>query len=162
MDIQFRTQIRAGDIGYIVYLHGVLYAAEHNLDLTFEGYVAAAVGEFAKSYNAKKDYLGVAELNGRIVGSIAIVGISEEVAQLRWFLVHPEVRGHGVGRKLVDGALSFSKQSGYTSVFLWTVSELETAAHIYKSFGFQCTEQRTHEIWGALRTEQRYELKIEN
>ena len=155
-----RTDIRPGDIGYLIYLHGVLYAREYGLDHTFEGYVAAGLGEFAKCYDKSRDRLWLAEEGGRIVGSIAIVGGVGEVAQLRWFLVDPEARGVGLGRRLLQEAVEFCRDSGFKSVFLWTLEELNRAAHLYEQAGFRRTEQKTHEIWGRLRTEDRYDLSL--
>ena len=158
MDI--RTHIKPGDIGYITYLHGTLYAAEYGLDHTFEGYVAAGLGQFANRYNSHNDYFAVAELDARIVGAIAIVGQPDRTAQLRWFLVHPDARGRGLGRRLLKGAVDFCRKRKYKSVFLWTISELKTAAHLYRDAGLQLIEQNTHEIWGAVRTEERYVLNL--
>jgi N-acetylglutamate synthase-like GNAT family acetyltransferase len=155
-----RTDIRPGDIGYIIYLHGLLYAQEYDLDHTFEGYVAAGLGEFAKSFDQSKDRLWVAEENGRILGSIAIVGQADGVAQLRWFLVTPGARGSGLGRTLLREALEFCRDSDFRSVFLWTLAELKTAGHLYEQAGFRKTEQKTHEIWGTVRTEERYDLTL--
>lgn len=152
-----RTDIRPGDIGRVVSLHGVLYAREYGLDHTFEGYVAAGLGEFAASFDARKDRLWLAETGERIVGSVAIVGLPDGTAQLRWFLVHPDARG-GLGRGLLRGALAFCRERGYRSVFLWTISELKAAAHLYAEAGFRLTEQKTHELWGGARTEERYDL----
>jgi len=156
--MHIRTHIKAGDIGYITYLHGIVYAAEYQLDHTFEGYVAAGLGQFANTYNSDHDYFAVAELDGTIVGAIAIVGQPDQTAQLRWFLVHPDARGHGLGKRLLSNAVDFCRQRNYKSVFLWTISELKTAAHLYRDAGFKLTEQNTHEIWGAVRTEEKYEL----
>jgi N-acetylglutamate synthase-like GNAT family acetyltransferase len=156
--MNLRTHIQPGDIGYIIYLHGTLYQREYHLDYTFEAYVAAGIGEFAKNYDPNKDYFAVAEVEGRIVGSIAIVGQPDHTAQLRWFLVHPETRGLGLGRRLLYEAVSFCRQREFNSVFLWTISELKTAAHLYREAGFRLSDQNTHEIWGAVRTEERYEL----
>src|SRR5215470_10305431 len=147
--MHFRTHIKPGDIGYITYLHGSLYATEYGLDHTFEGYVAAGLGQFAVTYDPHEDYFSVAEMNGRIVGAIAIVGQPDRTAQLRWFLVHPDARGRGLGRKLLNDAVDFCRQREYKSVFLWTISELKSAAYLYREVGFQLTEQKTHEIWGA-------------
>jgi len=158
--MHIRTNIKAGDIGYITYLHGIVYAAEYQLDHTFEGYVAAGLGQFANTYNSEHDYFAVAELDETIVGAIAIVGQRDRTAQLRWFLMHPEVRGHGLGKRLLRNAVDFCRQRNYKSVFLWTISELKIAAHLYREAGFQLTEQNTHEIWGAVRTEERYELRL--
>jgi len=156
--MQIRTNIRSGDIGYVIYLHGVLYAREYNLDSTFEGYVAAGLGEFAITYDERKDYFAIAEAEGRIVGSIAIVGRPDQTAQLRWFLVDPDARGSGLGRKLLHEALAFCRNHKFRSVFLWTLSELKAAAYLYQDAGFRLTEQKTHEIWGDVRTEERYEI----
>src|SRR5258705_4168016 len=157
--MQIRVGIRPGDIGAIVQWHGTLYAHEYGLDHTFEGYVAAAIGEFAVKYNEQNDYLAIAEQDGEVSGSIAIVG-DDDRAQLRWFIVHPKLRGQGVGKQLLDGAIAFCRERQFKSVFLWTIGELTTAAKLYKSVGFQLTEQNTHEIWGAVHTEERYDLAL--
>jgi GNAT superfamily N-acetyltransferase len=94
------------------------------------------------------------------VGSIAIVGQADGVAQLRWFLVKPEARGIGLGRRLLREALEFCRDSECRRVFLWTLAELKTAAHLYEQAGFRKTEQKTHEIWGCVRTEERYDLTL--
>jgi GNAT superfamily N-acetyltransferase len=137
-----------------------LYAEEYQYDTTFDGYVAVSMGEFAKSYDPDKDRLWVAEMEGRIVGSIAIVGKPNRQAQLRWFLVHPIARGCGLGRRLLNGALQFCRDRGFTSVCLWTVSDLDTAIHLYRSVGFEKIEQKTHRIWGHMLTEEQYELSL--
>ena len=156
--MKIRTGLQPGDIGYIIYLHGTLYAREYELDRTFEGDVAIRMGEFARTYDPAKDYFALAELDGQIVGSIVINGLSGEIAQLRWFLVHPDARGRGLGHQLIDSAIAFCRERGFKKVTLWTISELKAAAHLYKQAGFVVTREETHEIWGATRTEQEYEL----
>jgi GNAT superfamily N-acetyltransferase len=155
-----RTELRPGDIGYIIYLHGTLYAREYALDRTFEGDVAIKMGEFLKTYDPRKDYFAAAEIDDHIVGSIFINGLSDEVAQLRWFLIHPDARGRGLGHQLINNALEFCRQRGFKKICLWTISELKAAAHLYRQAGFICTREETHEIWGATRTEQEYELNL--
>lgn len=159
-EITIRAHLDPGDIGYIIYLHGTLYAQEYALDRTFEGDVAIRMGEFAKTYDPRKDYFAVAELDGKIVGSIVINGLSDENALLRWFLVHPDARGRGLGRQLIDSAIAFCRERGFKKIGLWTISELKAAAHLYRQAGFVVTREETHEIWGATRTEQEYELNL--
>ena len=158
--ITIRTELQPGDIGYLIYLHGVLYAHEYGLDGTFEGGVAERFGEFAQEYDPRKDYFAVAELNGRIVGSVVINGLSDELAQLRWCLAHPDARGRGLGHELINGALAFCRERGFKRVHLWTITELAAARHLYQLAGFVVTREETHEIWGAMRTEQEYELEL--
>ncbi len=154
-----RNDLKPGDIGYLSYLHGVLYANEYGWDHTFEAYVAGPLAEFAKAHS-NRERIWIVENDGTVAGSIAIVEAATEQAQLRWFLLHPDLRGKGIGRMLMEHALTFSKASGYSMLFLWTTSNLTAAAKLYESFGFHITEQTTHLAWGSTVTEQQYELNL--
>ena len=158
--ISIRTEIRPGDLGAIMHLHGVLYAEEYGLDWTFELYIAKGYAEAVEAFTSGKARLWVAEDAGKVVGSIAIVEHSPEAAQLRWFLLHPSARGQGLGRRLLQEAIEFSRANGYQRVFLWTLSNLDAAIHLYRAFGFQKTEEATHQLWGKRLTEERYELSL--
>jgi N-acetylglutamate synthase-like GNAT family acetyltransferase len=157
--IRIRHDLKPGDIGYLTYLHGTLYAKEYGWDHTFEAYVAGPLSEFAKSNN-DRERVWIVEKDEKVAGSIAIVEASKEEAQLRWLLLHPDLRGDGIGRKLVEEAISFCRDSGYSLVFLWTVSELAAAARLYRSMGFQKTEESANALWGTEVIEQRYELRL--
>ena len=157
--ISIRNDLQPGDVGYITYLHGIHYAPEQGWDHTFDAYVAMPLAEFAKSHSSR-ERIWIAEEEGRIVGSVAIVKFSEKEAQLRWLLLDPKVRGLGLGRRLVEEALDFCRKAEYSSVFLWTVNTLPVAAMIYQSAGFKQTEELTHERWGSVVTEVRYDLEL--
>jgi N-acetylglutamate synthase-like GNAT family acetyltransferase len=157
--ISIRHDLRPGDVGYITYLHGILYAPDQGWNHTFDAYVAIPLAEFAKSKSFRES-IWIVEKEGRIVGSAAIVKFSEKEAQLRWLLLDPEVRGQGLGRRLVKEALDFCREAGYSSVFLWTVNTLPIAAQLYQSVGFRQTQELTHELWGSVVTEVRYELSL--
>ena len=90
------------------------------------------------------------------------MGASQDEAQLRWFLVDPSARGQGLGRRLLHEAVEFSKSQDYQSVFLWTVSALTTAAHLYHSVGFRKVEQKPGRQWGVDVVEERYVLDLDN
>lgn len=158
-DIHIRNDLRPGDIGAIILLHGVLYAQEYGFDHSFEPYVAAPLAEFVKN-QTDRERIWIVERNKQVLGSVAIVKYAQTQAQLRWLILHPDLRGLGIGRKLVQEAVAFCRASGYASVFLWTIDFLAAALKLYIAAGFTLTETETHRIWGKTLTEERYELKL--
>ncbi|MHB1394524.1 MAG: GNAT family N-acetyltransferase [Clostridia bacterium] len=94
------------------------------------------------------------------IGMIAIVRADDSTAQLRWFLIEPHMRGIGLGYKLMKTAVDFCKDKNYKHVFLWTVSILEAARSLYKRFGFELTESKSNDSWGAHLMEERWDLKL--
>jgi ribosomal protein S18 acetylase RimI-like enzyme len=157
--VTVRTTLVPGDLGSLVRLHGLLYAREYDFDVTFEAYVAGPLAEFVRR-RTDRDRLWIAEREGSIVGSIAIVGTSETEAQLRWFLVDPSARGRGLGTRLLREAVAFCEGAGYGTVFLWTVSALTAAARLYRSFGFEKVEERPARRWGVEVVEEKYALAL--
>ena len=116
--------------------------------------------EFALSFDPQKDRVWVVEREGQTIGSIAIVQRPREEAQLRWFLIHPDSRGLGLGRTLLTEAVQFCKEQGYHKVFLWTIRNLTVATHLYRSCGFEKTNERIHPLWGKMVHEERYDLLL--
>jgi GNAT superfamily N-acetyltransferase len=137
-----------------------VYARECGYNTSFEAYVADGLAEFIRSYSQKKDRIWLVEIKRRIVGSIAIVGRSRLKAQLRWFFVHPNYRGHGIGGRLLREALRFSRKRKYKTIFLWTTSELDAARHLYIDAGFTKKVEKRHRIWGKTVREERYDLRL--
>ncbi len=154
-----RQELRPGDLGAIVRLHGLVYAREHGFDATFEAYVAGPLAEFVRS-PSPRNRLWMVERNGELVGCVAIVGVSEAAAQLRWYLVDPSARGQGLGRWLLQEAVQFARGCGYGSLFLWTVSSLTVAARLYQAVGFRRVEQRPGQCWGVDVVEENYVLNL--
>jgi GNAT superfamily N-acetyltransferase len=159
--ITVRHDLRPGDLGRVISQHGVIYAQEYGFDHTFEAYVAETAAEFGRLARPGLDRLWLAEHDGQHVGSIAILGREDGVAQLRWFLIDPAARGTGLGRHLVHDALDFCRKAGYHSVYLWTATGLEAAAHLYVAAGFRKTETKPPAtLWGVSLSEERYDLTL--
>jgi GNAT superfamily N-acetyltransferase len=157
--ITLRTDLRPGDIGNIIYWHGVLYAREYGFDHTFEAYVAGPLADFVL-HGSERQRLWLAERQDRLVGCIAIVAATAEAAQLRWFLVDPTVRGQGLGTRLLREAIGFCQACGFRSVLLWTVSSLESAARLYRAAGFRKVEETPGRGWGVDVIEEQYTLSL--
>lgn len=159
-DVSVRHTIRSGDAGYITYMHGWIYKQEYNYSTAFEAYVAKTFYDSWLNYNASRDRLWVAEHSGEIVGCIGIVGRGEK-AQLRWFLLHPNYRGIGLGRKLLNEALAFCRQKRYAAVYLTTTDDLNKAIGMYTKAGFVKVSERENHFWADNLIELEFELKLE-
>jgi len=160
MSITIRDHIKPGDLGAITRLHGIIYAEEYDLDWSFEAYVAEPLSELVKSGDFTDQRLWIVEQDNKVLGSIAIVKNSPEEAQLRWFILHPNLRGKGIGKMLTSKALEFCREKSYKRVILWTFDELDAAIGIYKKNGFLKVEEITHVHWGRTVTEEKYVLEL--
>jgi len=157
-DITIRTELKPGDLGYIIYLHGYLYKKEYNYGIGFESYVAEGLHEFYSHYDPSKDRVWICEHSNRIIGFLLLMHREKETAQLRYFLLDPEYRGIGLGKKLMELYMEFYHSCGYRSSYLWTTDELPTAASLYKRYGFQLTQEKESTAFGKSLKEHRYDL----
>jgi ribosomal protein S18 acetylase RimI-like enzyme len=157
-DITIRTTLRPGDIGYVTYRHGVLYHQEYDYGISFESYVAQGFYEFYQQYNTDVDRVWIAEHENKIVGFVLLMHRPENAAQLRYFLIEPEYRGIGLGKKLMELYMEFYKEKGYTSSYLLTTHELEEAASLYIRHGFKLTDEKPSTAFGKPLRQQRYDL----
>jgi len=160
-DISIRTELKLGDIGHVVKLHGLLYSREYNYGIAFESYVAAGLHEFYKNFDKERDGVWICEYNGEMIGFLLLMHRENNSAQLRYFIIVPEFRGIGLGKKLMDRFMVFLKEKNYRSAYLWTTSELPAAASLYKRYGFVLTEEIPSDLFGKPVIEQRYDLEVE-
>ncbi|WP_205500789.1 GNAT family N-acetyltransferase [Rufibacter psychrotolerans] len=158
-DISIRTYLQSGDIGYVIYLHGLLYRQEFGYSLSFEAYVAQGLHEFHQQYTDDRNRVWVAEHNGKMIGFLLLMDRGEW-AQLRYFIPTPGFRGMGLGRKLMVHAMEFLTEAGYQKAYLWTTHEQTTAIKMYQRFGFVLSEERESSDFGKTLRQQRYDLLL--
>lgn len=159
-DIAIRTRLQPGDLGYITYLHGLLYSREYNYDISFESYVAKGLHEFYQAYDPDRDRIWVCEHGNEIIGSLLLMHRDAVTAQLRYFILRAPYRGIGLGKKLMGLFMDYLKEKDYRQCYLWTTSELHDAARLYKASGFMLTAQKETTTFGKKLTEQRYDLVL--
>jgi N-acetylglutamate synthase-like GNAT family acetyltransferase len=159
-DITIRTELKPGDIGFVIYLHGYLYKKEYNYGIEFETYVASGLVEFYKYYNPQKDRVWICEHEGKMVGFLLLMH-RDEAAQLRYFILEPDYRNIGLGNRLMSLYMEYLREHNYQSSYLWTTDELSAAAHLYQKFGFKLTEEKNSNAFGKAVKEQRYDLILQ-
>jgi GNAT superfamily N-acetyltransferase len=153
--ITMREQLRPGDLGEVVRLHGAVYSQEQGHGIAFEAYVAAGLAEFCHHYDERLDHLWLCEHEGSLVGMLFLMH-RDHAAQLRYFLVLPEYRGRGLGKALMSRFMAALSACGYREAFLWTTNELPAAASLYCRHGFVLTEEVPSERFGKPLIEQKY------
>jgi GNAT superfamily N-acetyltransferase len=140
----------------------VLYAEEYDWDETFETMIAEILAQFIRHHNPQKERIWIAEQDGERVGSVMIVDSGEQVAQLRLLLVEPKARNKGIGKRLIDECIDFSKKNGYKKIRLWTQSILSAAHHLYENAGFKRINEEPHHSFGHDLVGETWELSLKN
>ena len=148
-----------GDAGYVAYMNGRYYWKYHGFRVGAEYYFIKYLADFVRDPNGGR--LWVAEADGKIVGSVAVVPVGNNEVQLRWFFVEKECQNKGIGSGLMNIALEFCRDEDLRNVFLWTFKGLGSARHLYEKLGFKETEEKINTEWSDSEIiEQKLELKL--
>ncbi|WP_448952592.1 bifunctional helix-turn-helix transcriptional regulator/GNAT family N-acetyltransferase [Labrys neptuniae] len=140
---------RPGDLGWVIHRQAELYHQEYDWDWTYEGLVATILGDFTAHFDPEREDAWIAELDGRVVGSIFLMKSDKpEVGKLRLLYVDPSARGHGLGKRLVRACIERARELGYAALTLWTNDILTAARRIYQAEGFQLVAENQHRSFG--------------
>jgi GNAT superfamily N-acetyltransferase len=148
-----------GDAGYVAYMHGRYYCKHHGFAAASEYYFIKHLADFV--HDPEGGGLWIAEADGNVVGSVAIVRVDRNTAQFRWFLVDENYQNMGIGSRLMKTALGFCRENHYSNAFLWTFKGLDPARHLYDKAGFVLTEEKPNNEWSSVEiTEQKMVLTL--
>lgn len=109
------------------------YGDEVDLDgydgdlLDVEGAYREAGGEFV-----------VLEKEGVVVGAHATQPVNREegIVTFRRLYLPPEMRGTGAGKLLMDWAVEWGRENGFTRVEFWSDTRFERAHKFFERYGF--------------------------
>ena len=79
----------------------------------------------------------VAELDGRVIGSVIVTPRADGTGLLTKFFVDARSRGRGVGRPLLEHAVTAARAAGMHRLELDTRSFFHEAVHLYESTGWR-------------------------
>jgi DNA-binding MarR family transcriptional regulator/GNAT superfamily N-acetyltransferase len=158
-DVTLRAP-KAGDFGWIVQRHAVLYQREYGWCDEFEGVCALIVADFIKKFDPRCERAWIAERNGQNVGSVLLAKETDEVARLRLLLVEPAARGLGIGKLLTEECVRFARECGYRRMTLWTHSVLTAARHVYAQAGFRLTSSEPRRSFGQDVVSEHWDMSL--
>jgi len=102
--------------------------ADKQLDFMFE------------TYDKPKSIYLVVEVEGKIVGGAGVSQLDnseENICELQKMYFLQEVRGKGIGFKMIQKCLTKAKEFGYEKCYLETLPEMLAAQSLYKKVGFE-------------------------
>ncbi len=72
-----------------------------------------------------------------VVGTCAVIKISEHVFELAKMAVSASARGRGYGDLLIKSAIDFAREAGAEKIFLLSNTRLKPAIALYEKHGFR-------------------------
>ncbi len=148
------------DGDWVIARHGALYAAEAGFDESFEALVAEIVADFLLDHDPARERGWIAWSGGQRLGCIFCVRISDEAAKLRLFLLEPEARGCGLGRKLLKACRDFARAQGYRQLRLWTHESHRAACALYAASGFTVVSSKPVHSFGQDLIEMEWQIAL--
>lgn len=127
-------------------------------DETFEPVVAGILNEFMLMHDPHTERGWIAHRGKARLGSVFCTREGAQTARLRLFLVLPEARRTGLGRRMVHTLLEFANTVGYKRVRLNTHESHVAACALYRAMGWQLVEQIPVHNYGRDLVEQTWEF----
>ena len=88
------------------------------------------------SYLSEGGAFRILECDGQIVGSYGLYPTARRTCELRKMYLLPELKGQGMGKKMMEDAFAVAKDLGFVEMTLETNSRLKEALGLYRKYGF--------------------------
>jgi len=151
---------RAEDAPWLVERHGTLYARDEGFDDSFGPLVARILDAFIADHDPSRERGWIAERAGVRLGSIFCVSLNDQTAKLRLFLLEPQARGEGLGKRLLNTCMGFARDVGYREMVLWTHESHRAACALYRASGWQLTGSKPVRSFGVDLVEQSWKIQL--
>ncbi|MEO7772858.1 MAG: GNAT family N-acetyltransferase [Gemmatimonadaceae bacterium] len=99
-------------------------------------YVYADAARMPGPYVSPRGGIWIADANGTAVGCVALRPMTDAVGEVKRMFVSEEWRGRGVGRALLETLIAAARTSGYSTLRLGTLHDMDAAQGLYTSVGF--------------------------
>ena len=96
-----------------------------------------SVRELPASYEAAGGAFWVAYDGEQLLGTCGVMALSPTMFELRKMYLRAAARGTGLGRRLLDVAVAWTRGRGGTHLVLDTAEQMTAAIRFYESHGFE-------------------------
>ena len=147
----------------MVALHDRVYRSEFGAGAAFAEGIRLALENAVRRHWPQESAFGsvwLVERHGRLMGSLALVLKCPRAGNIDWFVLAPELRGHGLGRRLLGELLAEAEARGMERPTVHTFSLLKAAARRYREAGFRIVWERERDWYGQRIVEHVYELEL--
>ena len=150
----------ASDAPWLVEQHGLLYARDEGFDETFAPLVQSILTEFVARHDPIRERGWIAERAGERLGSIFCVALDDQTAKLRLFLLMPQARGLGLGKRMLSTCMAFARSAGFTEMRLWTHESHKAACGLYRVSGWHLLDSKPVHSFGVDLVEQSWKIQL--
>jgi putative acetyltransferase len=103
-------------------------------------YSDPATDELYFLFQTPRAVLWVVLVNNIICGCCGIYptsGLDEDCAELAKFYLAKEIRGKGIGKRLMEQSIQSAKEMGYKKLYLESMPQFSKAISMYEKYGFK-------------------------
>ena len=153
-DVVIRAATNADGDRVVALVSGVLSEFDLPFDLASKD---SDLKDLEESYLRSGGIFEVLEdRDGNLLGTYGLFRLTNETCELRKMYFVAEIRGIGLGRRVLERAVDHARRLGYQSIVLETISVLKDAIRLYTRFGFVPT--KTEHV--SARVDQAYILDL--
>ena len=137
------TPATAADVPAVMLLIGRVFS-EYGL-LLLPVFEVPDLLQFEAYYTAPRGAFWVIRDDARVVGSVGVDRADARTAELKRLYVDASMRGRGIGQRLVETVLDWSREQGMSRLVLWSDTRFENSHRLYRRLGFEQLGERTVE-----------------
>lgn len=115
---------------------------EFGIPITLE--LQPDLNKIPEFYQTNSGNFWIAKIKDEIIGTISLLDIGNHQGALRKMFVDKNYRGNefGVGQKLLNTLIDWTKHKGITEIFLGTTEKFTRAQRFYEKNGFEEIEKQ--------------------